>query len=60
MTTYDAMRHFADTWVLVLLAAVFVGAIVFTLRPGSKKTYERLSRLALDEEKGTGDGRHRT
>ena len=48
--TYDAMRHFADTWMLVGLAAIFIAASVFALRPGSKDTYERLSRLPLDDD----------
>jgi cytochrome c oxidase cbb3-type subunit 4 len=50
--TYDAMRQFADTWGLVLLAAIFVGVVLFIWRPGSKKLYERLSRLPLDDDNG--------
>jgi cytochrome c oxidase cbb3-type subunit IV len=49
--TYDAMRHFADTWVLVVLAAIFLGAVGFALRPGSRTTYDRLSRLPLDDDR---------
>jgi cytochrome c oxidase cbb3-type subunit 4 len=50
--TYDAMRQFADTWGLVLLAAIFVGVVLFIWRPGSKKLSERLSRLPLDDDNG--------
>jgi cytochrome c oxidase cbb3-type subunit 4 len=49
--TYDAMRHFADTWVLVALAAIFIAAVAFTLRRGSNETYDRLSRLPLDDDR---------
>jgi cytochrome c oxidase cbb3-type subunit 4 len=39
MSTYDTMRHFADTWVLVLMTVVFVGIVAWVLRPGSRKSY---------------------
>ncbi len=48
---YDAMRHFADTWGLIMLGAMFVAALVFVLRPGSSETYRRLSALPLDGER---------
>lgn len=47
---YDAMRHFADTWGLIMLVAMFAGALIFVLRPGSSETYARLSALPLDGE----------
>ena len=50
--SYEAMRQFADTWVLLVMAAVFIAAIGFALRPGSKKSYDRLSRLPLDDDTG--------
>ncbi|MGO7726228.1 cbb3-type cytochrome c oxidase subunit 3, partial [Rhizobium ruizarguesonis] len=36
METYTAIRHFADSWGLLAMAAFCVGVVVFTLRPGSK------------------------
>jgi len=39
MSTYDTMRHFADTWVLVFMTVVFVGVVAWVLRPGSRKSY---------------------
>ena len=50
--TYETLRQFADTWVLLAMAAVFIIAIGFALRPGAKKNYDRLSRLPLDDERG--------
>ena len=47
---YDAMRHFADTWGLVMLGALFIGALIFVMRPGSSQTYARLSKLPLEGE----------
>jgi cytochrome c oxidase cbb3-type subunit 4 len=37
METYTAMRHFADSWGLVFMFAVFVGVVLFMFRPGGKK-----------------------
>lgn len=39
MSTYDTMRHFADTWVLVAMVVVFVGIVAWVLRPGSRRRY---------------------
>ena len=36
---YDELRHFADSWGLLLLTLVFVGAVVWALRPGARKSY---------------------
>ena len=47
---YDAMRHFADTWGLIMLGLIFIGAVIFVLRPGSSETYARLGALPLDGE----------
>ena len=33
--SYDAMRHFADSWGLVFLALVFGAAVVWAIRPGA-------------------------
>ena len=50
--TYEAMRQFADTWVLLAMAAIFIATIGFALRPSSKNNYDRLSRLPLDDDTG--------
>jgi cytochrome c oxidase cbb3-type subunit IV len=36
---YSALRHFADSWGLLFLAAVFLIAVGWAFRPGS--SYER-------------------
>jgi cytochrome c oxidase cbb3-type subunit 4 len=33
--TYDALRHFADSWGLLFMALVFVGVVAWALRPGA-------------------------
>lgn len=48
--TYDALRHFADTWGLIALCTIFLIAVVFALRPGAGETYARLARIPLKED----------
>lgn len=36
MSTYEQMRHFADSWVLAAMTLFFVGVIVWVLRPAAK------------------------
>ncbi len=49
---YEAMRHFADSWGLVFLLAVFVTAIGWLFRPGA--TYDDHARIPFrnDDDRG--------
>lgn len=51
METYTAMRHFADSWGLLAMAVLFVGAVLFTLRPGSRKQADAAARIPLEDDK---------
>ncbi len=33
--SYDALRHFADSWGLVAMAVLFLGLILWPFRPGA-------------------------
>lgn len=37
MDTYSFLRHFADSWMLLLMTALFVGVVLYAFRPGSRK-----------------------
>ena len=37
MELYSLLRLFADSWFLIAMVMFFVGAILFVLRPGSRK-----------------------
>ncbi|WP_394688681.1 cbb3-type cytochrome c oxidase subunit 3 [Hoeflea sp.] len=50
METYTAMRHFADSWGLVFMFVVFVGVVLFMLRPGAKKAAEDAAQIPLKED----------
>ena len=47
---YESFRHFADSWGLLYLLMLFVGAIAFTFRPGTKETARRMAELPLKED----------
>ncbi len=47
---YSAFRQFADSWGLLYLFVLFVGVIVFTFRPGSKKKAEEIAQIPLKED----------
>jgi cytochrome c oxidase cbb3-type subunit 4 len=47
---YNTMRVFADSWGLLFLVLVFVGVILFTLRPGAGKRAEEAARIPLNDE----------
>ncbi|CAN5483546.1 CcoQ/FixQ family Cbb3-type cytochrome c oxidase assembly chaperone [soil metagenome] len=50
MEIYTAMRHFADSWVLLAMTLFFVGAIVFAFRPGSRKSAHDAARIPLEDD----------
>lgn len=47
---YEEFRHFADSWGLLGLVIFFVGAVLWTFRPGASKTHETLRHLPLRDE----------
>lgn len=47
MDTYTALRHFADSWGLLAMTVLFVGIVLYTLRPGSRKLHDDLANLPL-------------
>ena len=47
---YSTFRQFADSWVLLYMFLLFIGVIVFTFRPGSKKVSEELAQIPLKED----------
>jgi len=47
---YEEFRHFADSWGLLGLVIFFVGAVLWTFRPGARETHESLRHLPLRDE----------
>ena len=47
---YHTAAQFAQTWGLVYLVALFVGAFAYALWPGNRKKFEDAARLPLKED----------
>ncbi len=50
METYTAMRHFADSWGLLAMAAFFLLAAAFVFRPGSRKLADEAAQIPLKDD----------
>jgi cytochrome c oxidase cbb3-type subunit 4 len=50
MSTYDTLRHFADSWMLLVLVLVFLGVIVWAFRPGSRKDQDEAATAIFRNE----------
>ena len=48
-THYDLLRHFADSWGLVYMMAIFLAVVFFVVRPGAKGHAEAAARIPLDD-----------
>ncbi|MCT4557046.1 MAG: cbb3-type cytochrome c oxidase subunit 3 [Pelagimonas sp.] len=40
METYTFLREMADSWALLAMFTIFMGIIVWAIRPGSNKVHE--------------------
>lgn len=47
MSTYDTLRHIADSWGLVAMFAFFIAMALFVFRPGSKAKYDEAAQIPL-------------
>lgn len=47
---HETLRHFADSWGLVALFLLFIGIVLFTFRPGSRKWHDDAARIPLKED----------
>ena len=50
METYTALRQFADSWALAAMTLFFIGVVIFTFRPGSRKAADEAARIPLKED----------
>ncbi len=47
MTTYDTLRHIADSWGLLAMFAFFAATALFVFRPGSRQHYDEAASIPL-------------
>ena len=50
MSTYDIMRHFADSWALLALFLIFAVVVAFVFRAGSSAQYKHAARIPLEDD----------
>ena len=46
---YDTLRHFADSWGLVYMMAIFLAVVFFIIRPSAKANATAAARIPLDD-----------
>ena len=51
MDTYSILREFADSWGLLGLFLVFVGVVLYTFRPVSKKVQDDSAQIPFRNER---------
>lgn len=49
-STYEAMRHFADSWGLLIMTLLFVGLAAWPFRPGARDNNLRAATMIFDED----------
>ena len=54
MQTYNSLREFADSWMLLALTLVFVGVVIWAFRPGSRKTHDDVAASIFRNESRPG------
>ena len=47
---YNTLRNLADSWGLLYLFLIFVGVILYTFRPGSRKQADENANIPLRED----------
>jgi len=47
---YEETVYFAKTWGLVYLVILFVGVLIYALRPGAKRKFEDAAHIPLKED----------
>ncbi len=55
MDTYSILRQIADSWGLLAMVIFFLGAILYTLRPGSKKKADDIAQIPFRNDKLSGE-----
>ena len=56
---YDAMRHFADSWGLVYMLAIFLAVAVMLVLPGARSRAQKAAQIPLRDERGPDEGDER-
>ena len=50
MSTYESMRHFADSCAMLAMMIFFIGTVVAIFLPGAKRRAEEAAKIPLRED----------
>ena len=57
MDTYSFLRELADSWVLLLMTAFFIGAIAWAFRPGSSAIHDDTANIPFRNDTTPGSSK---
>ena len=49
-STYDALRHLADSWGLLAMTLVFIGLSAWPFRPGARRRNDDAAQMIFKDE----------
>jgi cytochrome c oxidase cbb3-type subunit 4 len=49
-STYDALRHFADSWALLAMLLVFVACVLWPFRPGNRDRNDAAAHMIFKDD----------
>jgi cytochrome c oxidase cbb3-type subunit 4 len=49
-STYDALRHFADSWALLAMLLVFIACVLWPFRRSLRDRNEAAARMIFEDE----------
>jgi cytochrome c oxidase cbb3-type subunit 4 len=49
-STYDALRHLADSWGLVAICVLFMGLALWPFRPGARDANDTAARMIFKDD----------
>jgi cytochrome c oxidase cbb3-type subunit 4 len=50
MSTYETMRHFADSWAMLAMLIFFAAVVLAVFRPGARRQAEEAAKIPLRED----------
>jgi len=59
MSTYETLRHFADSWGLLFMFLIFLAIVVWVLRPGARKSYREQADIPFKHDDRPAPARER-
>lgn len=49
-STYEALRHFADSWGLVAMVLIFLGLVLWPFRKAARQRNDEAARLIFKDD----------